>query len=182
MDSGAIRMFVMGIVGILLIVAGISGKLGSILGAIINPEAMNDISQATPGTFSFTATSTGIATTPLSSSTGTPTAVPGNVTTWIQQALQLAGAPASWLQPLQTLVSKESSGDPNAVNPISVGAEHATGIAQMLPGTFREHALPGHTNIFNPVDNLASAIRYIQGRYGSPFNIPNLMGGHYVGY
>ena len=106
----------------------------------------------------------------------------GSVSSWVQQALSLTGKPASWLNDLLLLISKESSGNPNAVNPITVLGQHATGILQMLGSTFGAHMLPGHGNILNPIDNIASAIQYIAGRYGSPAGIPGLFGGSYVGY
>ena len=49
----------------------------------------------------------------------------GVVAAWITAALNAAGAPASWLPLLEVLVSKESGGNPAAVNPISVMGEHA---------------------------------------------------------
>jgi SLT domain-containing protein len=52
---------------------------------------------------------------------------------------------------------------------ITSRGEHATGLMQTLPSTFREYALPGHTNIYNPVDNMIAAIRYILARYGNPY-------------
>jgi hypothetical protein len=36
-----------------------------------------------------------------------------------------------------------------------------------MPGTFAGHAVPGHGDIWNPVDNLAAAINYMKSRYGS---------------
>jgi SLT domain-containing protein len=57
---------------------------------------------------------------------------------------------------------------------------------QMLPATFQANAAPGHGDIYNPVDNLMAAIRYIQRRYGDPWNTPGLRsmagGGRYRGY
>src|SRR5439155_8895905 len=48
------------------------------------------------------------------------------------------------------------------------------------------HALPGHGNILNPVDNAAAAIGYIVGRYGTVFNVTGIVsmasGSPYVGY
>src|SRR5256885_12620282 len=60
------------------------------------------------------------------------------------------------------------------------------GLFQTIPSTFAAHALPGHGNILNPVDNAAAAIGYIVGRYGTVFNVPGIAsmarGGPYVGY
>ena len=89
----------------------------------------------------------------------------------------------SWLPGLQRLVQAESSGNPTAVNRISVGGEHATGLLQTLPSTFRSYAAPGMGNIMNPVHNAAAAINYIKSRYGSVYNTPLFRsGGRYVGY
>ena len=48
------------------------------------------------------------------------------------------------------------------------------------------HALPGHTNILNPIDNSVAAIGYIEGRYTDVFHVPGIVsmshGGPYVGY
>jgi SLT domain-containing protein len=87
--------------------------------------------------------------------------------------------PQSWVGPLIQIAKHESSGNPNAVNSIGlnpttgaivrgVGGEHATGLMQTLPSTFKQYALPGHTNIYNPLDNMIAAIRYIKARYGDP--------------
>jgi hypothetical protein len=107
----------------------------------------------------------------------------GNVTGWLSAALMATGTPLSWLPGLQRLVQAESSGNPTAVNRISVGGEHATGLLQTLPSTFRSYAAPGMGNIMNPVHNAAAAINYIKSRYGSVYNTPLFRsGGRYVGY
>jgi acetolactate synthase small subunit len=113
----------------------------------------------------------------LTSGTG---AVSGNVTQWIMAALQLARAPISWLGILSTLVSKESGGNPNAVDPISVDGEHAEGLWQMLPTTFLYYG--GRGSIFNPITEGVAALSYIRSRYGTPYAIPGLASGHYGGY
>src|SRR5215831_16305130 len=111
-------------------------------------------------------------------------AVPGvgwNVTSWVLAAMAATMAPSSWLSALLTLVMKESGGNPRAWNPISVFGEHASGLFQTLPSTYAGFAtVPG--GIWNPVSNAVAGIRYIMARYGSPFNIPGLFGGRYVGY
>jgi SLT domain-containing protein len=91
-------------------------------------------------------------------------------------------SPSSWLPALLALVGRENpNGDAFARNPIAVFGEHASGFLQMLPSTYAAFAtLPG--GIWNRVANAAAALRYIRARYGSPFNIPNLFGGPYIGY
>ncbi|WP_196007838.1 phage tail tape measure protein [Clostridium tyrobutyricum] len=104
------------------------------------------------------------------------------VGSWLTMALAESGTSLTWLPALQTLVQKESGGDPTAYNSQSVGGEHATGLMQMLKSTFDSYAASGHGNILNPLDNILSAINYIKSRYGSPYNIPHLFSGNYVGY
>lgn len=107
----------------------------------------------------------------------------GNTTSWLVQAMALTGVGADWLQGLLALVSRESTGNPGAVNPVAVGSEHAAGLLQTLPSTFAANAMPGHGDIFNPVDNAAAAINYIKRTYGHVNNTPlftNPSG--YVGY
>lgn len=104
------------------------------------------------------------------------------VTNWLAAALMATGTPLSWLPGLQSLVMAESSGNPLARNPISVGGEHATGLMQTLPSTFNANAVRGMNNILNPVHNAAAAINYIKRTYGSVYNTPLFRGGGYVGY
>ena len=101
---------------------------------------------------------------------------------WITAALAQTGTSMAWMPAIQQLIKKESGGNPLAVNSTGVGGQHATGLMQMLPSTFKAYAARGHGNITNPIDNLMSSINYIKARYGSPYNIPNLFGGNYVGY
>ena len=110
-------------------------------------------------------------------------AVSGNVTGWLVAALMATGTPLSWLPGLQRLVQAESGGNPFAVNRTPVGREHATGLLQTLPSTFRAYAAPGMGNIMNPIHNAAAAINYIKSRYGSVYNTPLFRsGGRYAGY
>lgn len=106
----------------------------------------------------------------------------GNATSWLTAALGLTGTPLSWLPGLQKLVRAESGGNPNAINKSKVLGQHATGLLQMLPSTFRANMLSGHSNILNPIDNAAASINYIKKRYGSVYNTPLFKGGKYKGY
>lgn len=94
---------------------------------------------------------------------------------WIKQAIKAANAPAEWLAGLKTIAFNESTNRPGAVNPEAVNGEHATGLMQTMPSTFAAHAMAGHGDITNPVDNTIAAIDYIRGRYGSPDQTPGVM-------
>lgn len=83
----------------------------------------------------------------------------------------------------------ESGGNPHAYNGWDSNAAAGTpseGIAQVIRPTFAAYHLPGHGNIWNPVDNMVAAFRYAVSRYGSMNHIPGVMavrgGGSYVGY
>lgn len=120
---------------------------------------------------------------------GTPGNFPGNLTSWITDAIQDTGVPMTWLVPLETIAMHESGGNPNAVNNWDINAKEghpSEGLMQTIGPTFAAYELAGHTNIFNPTDNTIAAIRYIEARYGSVFNVPGIVslakGGPYVGY
>ena len=87
------------------------------------------------------------------------------------------------------VVEHESGGNPHAYNgwDSNAAAGHPSeGIAQVIGPTFHAYALPGHHNIWNPVDNMIAAFRYAISRYGSMNNIPGVVsvrqGGSYMGY
>ncbi|TDM50004.1 LysM peptidoglycan-binding domain-containing protein [Macrococcoides goetzii] len=93
----------------------------------------------------------------------------GNLRGTVAKALSMSGLPTSaayvnaWLRQVQT----ESGGRANAVGGDDGLADgKAMGLVQVKPGTFRANALPGHNNIFNPLDNLIAGMRYAKVRYG----------------
>jgi hypothetical protein len=101
------------------------------------------------------------------------------------------GTPRSKINTAAALivVKHESSGNPSAYNGWDSNAAAGTpseGIAQVIGPTFRAYSVPGHTNIWNPVDNMIAAFRYAINRYGSMNNIPGVVAvrhsGYYVGY
>lgn len=94
----------------------------------------------------------------------------GSLASWLQSA----GIPQSQWGYYATLVGQESSGNAFAYNPSG-----ASGIAQMMPGTFAAY---GSGNIWNPVDNLRASWNYVQHTYGSAGNIPGLGSSGYQGY
>ena len=113
---------------------------------------------------------------------------------WIcqaEQALIQHGTPRSALSTSAAyiVVEHESGGNPRADNgwDSNAAAGHPSeGIAQVIGPTFQAYALRGHTDIWNPVDNMIAAFRYAISRYGSMNNIPGVVavrqGGSYVGY
>jgi len=119
---------------------------------------------------------------------------PGNVQQWIQEAIQILeqnGVPASELNAndIWTIIQHESGGNPNAINNWDSNAQAghpSKGLMQTIDSTFSAHALPGHGNIYNPVDNIIAGVRYALGRYGSIENVPGIVAVHeghaYVGY
>jgi phage-related protein len=120
---------------------------------------------------------------------GSPVNVPGNVQSWITAAMAATGVPGNWAGALATIAMNESGGNPNAENDWDINAlngDPSRGLFQTIGATFAAYALPGHGNILNPIDNAIAAIRYIQARYGSVFNVPGIQsianGGGYVGY
>lgn len=111
------------------------------------------------------------------------------VSKWIAQALMITGAPMSWLKPLTIMAMHESGGNPKAINLWDSNAKKGTpskGLMQTIDPTFNAYKLPRYNDIWNPVHNAIASIRYIQDRYGSPFNtlgISNMSkGGGYRGY
>jgi hypothetical protein len=113
---------------------------------------------------------------------------------WIcaaEHALERHGVPRRLLSTnaAYIVVEHESGANPYASNgwDSNAAAGHPSeGIAQVIGPTFHANALPGHHNIWNPVDNMIAAFRYAIGRYGSMNNIPGVVnvrhGGSYVGY
>lgn len=109
----------------------------------------------------------------------------------IEEALAKAGVPASLanISAVNLIVQRESSWNPNIVNTWDSNARKGTpskGLMQTIGPTFNSYSIPGHKNIFNPVDNMIAGIRYSVSRYGSLQNVPGVRavarGGAYRGY
>ncbi|MEU0744163.1 transglycosylase SLT domain-containing protein [Streptomyces sp. NPDC006134] len=101
-----------------------------------------------------------------------------------EEACDRTGAPESWVTGvgnganLLTLMFRESSFKPNAVNRNDVNATGpvqsdgaklncSRGYAQVIPDTFAENHQAGTSDrIYDPVANIAAAINYIWRRYG----------------
>jgi hypothetical protein len=97
---------------------------------------------------------------------------------WITQAGQALGRSftADEREGLKIIALHESTNDPKARNDTAAGraAGGPKGLMQVVDGTFAANALPGHGDVFNPVDNIIAAVRYILGRYGSIANVPGV--------
>jgi hypothetical protein len=122
MDSDAAKLGFMVIVGFLAIEVGVTGKLGSLFGAIVDPANMQ--TGVTSGT---NATATGSTLTAFTGSTANSTEISSMITAvfgpYASQAMKIANC--------------ESGLNTNAVNTTSVGGSYATGVFQILyPSTW----------------------------------------------
>lgn len=132
----------------------------------------------------------------ITGTSGMPTKMPtGDVAQWIDQAIEVLrengyDVKDSDAAIIATMIEKESSGNPHAIN---LWDENATergtpskGLMQTIDPTFNAYALPGHTDIWNPVDNICAGTAYAIERYGSLENVPGIVnmseGAGYVGY
>lgn len=129
-------------------------------------------------------------------SSGGPPAgpVPGNVQEWIKEAiaeLRKRGINVSEADAgrIWQIIQHESGGNPHAINNWDSNAAKGTpskGLMQTIDPTFQSYKLPGHDDIWNPVDNICAGVNYAISRYGSLANVPGIKatdsGGSYVGY
>lgn len=132
----------------------------------------------------------------MGSSGGPPSSgpPPGNVDSWIREAIKILkenGIPVTEdnIDEIWTIIEKESGGDPHAINNWDSNAAKGTpskGLMQCIDPTFDAHKLPGHGDIYNPVDNIIAGVRYTFDRYGGFEGHPGLKamsgGGGYQGY
>ncbi|QPS98503.1 phage tail tape measure protein [Staphylococcus equorum] len=81
----------------------------------------------------------------------------------IKQALGMAGLPqtSKYIKAWQEQARTESTFNPKAKNPSG-----ASGLVQVKPETFAANKLPGHGDIWNPLDNLIAGMRYAKATYG----------------
>lgn len=81
----------------------------------------------------------------------------------IKKALGMAGLPQTtqYIKAWQEQARTESTFNPKAYNPSG-----ASGLVQVKPATFNAFKLPGHGNIWNPLDNLIAGMRYAKATYG----------------
>jgi WXG100 family type VII secretion target len=132
----------------------------------------------------------------LGSSGGPPAGgpPPGNVQEWIKQAIeelrkQGINVSEADAQRIWQIIQHESGGNPHAINNWDSNAAKGTpskGLMQCIDPTFNSYKLPGHNDIWNPVDNICAGVNYAISRYGSLANVPGIKatasGGAYVGY
>jgi WXG100 family type VII secretion target len=119
---------------------------------------------------------------------------PGNVQDWIKQAIeelrkQGINVSEADAQRIWQIIQHESGGNPHAINNWDSNAAKGTpskGLMQTIDPTFNSYKLPGHGDIWNPVDNICAGVNYAVSRYGSLANVPGIKatagGGSYVGY
>lgn len=98
----------------------------------------------------------------------------------ITQALAAAHIPppgslAQWLAGMNTLITRESAWNPNAMNNWDINAKNGTpsgGLAQVIWPTFKSNHVPGTSwNLLDPVANVAASATYIKRRYGNITNV-----------
>jgi hypothetical protein len=142
----------------------------SLAEALSRPTEEGDLNNALEGKFTGeTATS--------STATATAASVAGSddAESWIRTAMQATGVDEDWYPGLRARMMQESGGRNIAQKVVDVNTRKGTpafGPMQVIEPTFKAHAMEGHTDWRNPVDNTIAAIRYIQGRYGHPSKLP----------
>ncbi|RSN14685.1 lytic transglycosylase [Nonomuraea sp. WAC 01424] len=108
----------------------------------------------------------------------------GQVKQWIEEAIAILtekGVPADKMNPndIWMIIQHESGGNPHAINlwDSNAAAGHPSkGLMQTIDPTFNSHALDGHRNIYDPVDNIIAGVRYSISRYGSVSAVPGVVG------
>ena len=121
----------------------------------------------------------------LGSSGGPPSGSPppGNVQEWIREAikiLQANGIPVTEenIDEIWKIIEKESERQPARHQPLGLQrrrrARPSKGLMQCIDSTFNAHKLPGHDDIWNPVDNIIAGVRYTFSRYGGFEGHPGL--------
>ncbi|MEU6425881.1 WXG100 family type VII secretion target [Microbispora sp. NPDC046973] len=108
----------------------------------------------------------------------------GQVKEWIDQAIAILtaqGYPAGKMNrdDIWMIIRHESGGNPHAINNWDSNAAAGTpskGLMQTIDPTFDRWSLPGHKDIWNPVDNIIAGVRYAVARYGSVSAVPGVVG------
>jgi SLT domain-containing protein len=98
----------------------------------------------------------------------------------IDAALKAAGVPppgtlGQWEAGLNTLIGRESSWNPRAINLTDSNAaagDPSRGLGQAIGATFAAYHVPGTSwDIYDPIANVAAITRYIVGTYGNISNV-----------
>lgn len=67
-------------------------------------------------------------------------------------------------------------------NSNAASGNNSVGLMQLVPGTFRQYAMPGYNrDIYDPLSNILASIRYALARYGSLEGAYNRKGGYALG-
>lgn len=116
------------------------------------------------------------------------------VSHWVEQAVGILaahGIPPAVMNrdDIALIIRHESGGDPNAIDLVDANARRGTpsqGLMQTIGPTFARHRLPGHDDVYNPVDNIIAGVLYAIARYGSVSRVPGVVrvrhGRMYIGY
>lgn len=94
----------------------------------------------------------------------------GTVRDWLTKALKITDHfNTGNLAALFGRAIQESGGRPHAINLWDINAKQghpSKGLLQTIDSTFNAYKLPGHGNIWDPIDNAIAAIRYMFAAYG----------------
>ncbi|MDK9644782.1 tape measure protein [Propionibacterium freudenreichii] len=108
---------------------------------------------------------------------------------WWNAAVAINPEMAPFKQIAATVAQHESGFNPNVMNNWDSNAAAGTpsgGLMQFIQPTFDAYRWPGFDNWMGAVDQILAWWRYVNARYGGPFNIPGIAslagGGGYVGY
>ena len=96
----------------------------------------------------------------------------GEVQSTIRKALDILGIKsnvAMWVKAATRQAYNESTFNPGARNdtPAGQAAGGPKGLMQVVDGTFAAYKYKSYGDVFNPLDNMLAAIRYVIARYGS---------------
>ncbi|MDK9332657.1 tape measure protein [Propionibacterium freudenreichii] len=108
---------------------------------------------------------------------------------WWNAAVAINPEMAPYKQIAATVAQNESGFNPNVMNNWDSNAAAGTpsgGLMQFIQPTFEAYKWPGFDNWMGAVDQILAWWKYVNARYGGPFNIPGIAslagGGGYVGY
>jgi uncharacterized protein YukE len=106
----------------------------------------------------------------------------GKVADWVDEAMKILNGPPYNMNLtdkdraiINRIIQHESGGNPNAINNWDSNAKAghpSKGLMQTIDGTFSTYSIPGHKQIYNPVDNIIAAVRYAVHRYHSLSGVP----------